>query len=355
MITFQYFDLMERYARSGMTEEERFDFETLLRTNKELAAEWDDYLLIARSVRNSIKSKSVTGPQHIPQLVNDARDLAKENGLLLTDEDIWLYLRGKAPAPTKEAIEKRMKSDLQFNAQVERESALVEAIVKNSSKFRLIQNVRDSLSEQGFTASLHEQIRIDMEQEEHSPNSSIRSREKTNPPPASSLWLLAITFVLAIAAGVVWWISQPKSQQALLQAESRHLISVLPDITALKQQPSSTVASAFRLISNDMPDAALNLLTAIPEKQQTPEVIFLEGVAYFIKTDYSKAVSRLTLFPSSTNSELHLKSLWLLALSYRALQQEDNFTASLKQLLERYRNQYPTSYEVKRATELLSE
>lgn len=164
MDTFKYFEIMERYARGPMTPEERAAFEKQLKTDPELAAEWADYLLIARSVRNSLRSQSSQRPD-IQNLVREARDLAMESGLLLTDEDIWLYLRNQAPEEKAATIRKRLKDDPQFAARFAKESAIVSGIRNHAKKLTLIDRVRESLHKEGFTQSIHQQIEQDIQEE----------------------------------------------------------------------------------------------------------------------------------------------------------------------------------------------
>lgn len=347
MITFQYFEIMDRYARGGMTEQERSDFEAQLRNNKVLALEWSDYLLIARSVRNSLRSTS-SGTTHIPQLVADARDLAKENGLLINDEDIWLYLRGQADPTLKAILEKRRCSDPLFDAQVDREAAIIEGIRKNTVKARLIQSVRDSLHEQGFTASVHDQIRRDMAEEQH---------QSVKPPTkrGNSLWLWLITILTMVGVLIgLWWMNTPDLHQELIAKETEQLKKDLPGIKSLQVLNLPGAAGAFRMVSNDLPDGALKLISNIPSNKKTPEITFLEGVAYFEKADYKNALSRLTVIDTSAGQEIHIKAQWLSALIYRSLHQYAASEEKLQHLLTQYSHYNPQPKEVVKAGELLS-
>lgn len=202
-MNFDYFDIMERYARGQMTESERSDFEQRLCTNTQLAQEWADYLLIARSVRNSLRSKSSPPQAHISQLVSDARELAKENGLLLTDEDIWDYLRGQISEAKKAALEKRRATDPGFHARVERESAIVEGIRKSRANARMIDKVRRSLQEEGFTNAIHEQIQKDISSErKHNPSGpAVKSPESDNKSLTIVLWV-----ILALVVACIIWL-----------------------------------------------------------------------------------------------------------------------------------------------------
>jgi hypothetical protein len=180
MNTFKYFEIMERYSRGPMTPEERTGFEKQLQTNQELAAEWADYLLIARSVRNSLRTQSSQGP-NIKDLVREARDLAQESGLLLTDEDIWLYLRNQAPGDKKQQIEKRLKEDNTFAIRFAKESAIVSGIRNYATKLTLIDRVRESLNKEGFTQQIHQQIEQDIEEEVRRTNNPF-NRPPKGPP-----------------------------------------------------------------------------------------------------------------------------------------------------------------------------
>jgi hypothetical protein len=124
-MNFDYFDKIDRYARGSMIEAERQEFEQLLKSDPQLAQEWEDYSLIANSVRNSIRTKALGTKGYLLKLVEDARDLAKENGLLLTVEDIWDYLRGTVAPFKKDLIERLKKMDPGFRALIESEQASI--------------------------------------------------------------------------------------------------------------------------------------------------------------------------------------------------------------------------------------
>lgn len=183
MSTFKYFEIMERYARGPMSPEERTGFEKQLHTNQELAAEWADYLLIARSVRNSLRAQSSQVPD-IKNLVREARDLAQESGLLLTDEDIWLYLRNQTTEDKKNQINKRLKEDATFATRFAKESAIVSGIRNYSAKLTLIDRVRESLKKEGFTQQIHQQIEQDIEEEVRKTNNPFN-----RPPKGPLSWL----------------------------------------------------------------------------------------------------------------------------------------------------------------------
>lgn len=346
-MTFQYFEIMERFARGQMSEQERTDFEAQLRENKVLAVEWADYLLIARSVRNSLRSKSSGPGGQIPQLVADARELAKENGLLLTDEDIWLYLCNKAGDEKKAIIEKRRSNDPAFDAYVDRESAIIEGIRKQAAKARLIRSVRDSLHEQGFTDAVHEQIIQDMasEQPQSRPAPLQRSGKKI-------FFWASIIILMCTLSGAFFYLNQQDSLEKFVAKEKVQLLADLPEIKALKSLPPSGLSSAFRMVSNNLPDAALTLINNIPADKKTQEVLFLEGVALFEKNDYQNAIRPLSMIDTSAGSDLHLKSQWLLALCYRSV---NNLPASdkiLTDLQSRYGQLNPRPREVVLSTTL---
>lgn len=165
MSTFKYFDLMERYLRGPMGSEDRFKFETTLKENKELAAEWSDYMLIARSVSQSLRN-TAHKETDIKQLVEDARALAKERGLLLTLEDIWLFIRGQAEPDQAHAITERYKNDESFARMFDREKIIIEAIKSFSKSQSILDRVRDSMIEDNFIQSINDQIQAEIEKEE---------------------------------------------------------------------------------------------------------------------------------------------------------------------------------------------
>lgn len=173
MSTFKYFDLMERYLRGPMSPEDRSKFESSLKINKDLAAEWSDYLLIARSVSQSLRS-TIQREADIKQLVEDARNLAKEKGLLITQEDIWDYLRGLASSEMAATITERYKNDESFAKMLDREKILIQGIQNFSQNLNLLDRVRDSLIENNFIQSLHEQIQKEIDQEEPGIKNTLR-------------------------------------------------------------------------------------------------------------------------------------------------------------------------------------
>jgi tetratricopeptide (TPR) repeat protein len=354
MMNFQHFELMDRYARGGMTEQERSDFEVQLRMNKELATEWSDYLLIARSVTNSIRIKSQKSNNlnislnHVPQLVADARDLAKENGLLLTDEDIWDYLRCKSDQDKKSTIEKRRANDPTFDISVEREAAIVEGIRKHAAKMRLIHQVRDSLKEEGFMQSVNEQIQRDMAAEQ--PNLQ-KIKENAAETYRMIYWLLAIFVLIACLAGV-WWLSQTDRTESQLSSE---LVQLKQDITNIKSLQALGVtngAGAFRMLNKDMPEAALQLISALPINKRSSETIFIEGIAYVEKGDYPKAITVLQQIDTTANKEIQLKAMWMRALCHKNINQNDKSRDVLKQLIQQFSNQTPIPPEVTKAKKM---
>lgn len=202
-MNFDYFDRIDRYARGSMTEPERHEFEQLLRSDPRLSQEWEDYSLIAKSVRNSIRAKTLGTQGHIFKLVEDARELAKENGLLITIEDVWDYLRGTVPPSKKILIERRKTKDPAFLAVIESERAIIRGIQNFGAGIKLIQKARKSLHLEGFPDSIHEQILSDIQQEKKTNQATKPENSQGN---ESKIFAALAILVLLVALIILWFL-----------------------------------------------------------------------------------------------------------------------------------------------------
>lgn len=324
--TFRYFDIMERYARGPITAQEKADFEQQLLANRELAIEWADYLLIARSIRTSLLSKASAKP-NITQLVKDARDLAKSEGLLFTDEDIWTYLRGKSPLPQSVLIERRRATDPGFDTQFKQEEAVVQGIQAYFNRQRSIGKVRDTLRNEGFTEQLHRQIEQDIAKEKRQSLGAVTPSGNT--PANKARWVAVGALLLALFGAGLWLALQKNTTlDAYIEAEmtnDQKTISISPLFSHI-QEPNSL--KAIKFLEQSLPDAALSHLRKVPLSERTPETIFLEGYALIEKKDYRNALEKLSQLPD-INAELNRKAQW-----YRALCQIElkNYPAAHSEL-----------------------
>jgi hypothetical protein len=201
-MNFDYFDKIDRYARGSMIEAERQEFEQLLKSDPQLAQEWEDYSLIANSVRNSIRTKALGTKGYLLKLVEDARDLAKENGLLLTVEDIWDYLRGTVAPFKKDLIERRKKMDPGFRALIESEQAIISGIQLYSAGAKRIQKAQQTLQLEGFPDKVHQQILLDISQEKKINETALKRTSPTN----ETKLLSALAFITLIIFAVLLFI-----------------------------------------------------------------------------------------------------------------------------------------------------
>ena len=319
--TFRYFDIMERYARGPITAQEKAEFEQQLLVNRELSIEWADYLLIARSIRTSLLSKASAKPD-ITQLVKDARDLAKSEGLLFTDEDIWTYLRGKAPLTQSVLIERRRATDPTFEAQFKQEEAIVKGIQAHLNRQKSIGKVRDTLRNEGFTEQLHRQIEQDIAEEKR------QSLGASTPPKNKLNWAVGFLLAALLAAGLWFALRQSTAIDAHTQREigqDQKTLSTSPLFSHIKE-PNSL--KAIRFLEQNLPDAALSHLRKVPPAEQSPETTFLEGFALLEKKEYRGALEKLGQMPDA-NTELYRQTQWYRALCWIELKE---YNAAQKEL-----------------------
>ena len=200
-MNFDYFDRIDRYARGSMTEPERHEFEQLLRSDPRLSQEWEDYSLIAKSIRNSIRAKTLGTQGHIFKLVEDARELAKENGLLITIEDVWDYLRGTVPPSKKILMERRKTKDPAFLVVIESERAIITGIQNFCEGTKLIQKARKTLLWEGFPERIHEQILSDIQQEKK----TNQAKQPVNSQGNESKLLTSLSILALLVVLIILW------------------------------------------------------------------------------------------------------------------------------------------------------
>jgi len=204
-MNFDYFDKIDRYARGSMIEAERQEFEQLLKSDPQLAQEWEDYSLIANSVRNSIRTKALGTKGYLLKLVEDARDLAKENGLLLTVEDIWDYLRGTVAPFKKDLIERLKKMDPGFRALIESEQAIISGIQLYSAGAKRIQKAQQTLQLEGFPDKVHQQILLDISQEKKINETALKRTSPTNETKLLSVLALLTLIIFAVLLFILFY------------------------------------------------------------------------------------------------------------------------------------------------------